>query len=266
VPLSFESITFEQDGGKATLTLNRPDALNALNVGMLSEVRNALSVIQLGGQARVLVLKGAGRSFCAGADIAKGTGANTGGGPFDAGRILEDHVNPMIELLADLPIPIVSAVNGSAAGAGCSLALAADFVVAARSSFFLMAFTKVGLVPDAGATWLLPRLVGKARAVEMLMLAERVPAATAHEWGMVYKVVDDDQLASASDELANRLAAGPTRSFALLRKALRDGMQTTLAESLRLERENQRTAGLSEDYNEGVKAFREKRQARFQGR
>jgi len=264
--LPYESITFVNDDGKATLTLNRPDALNALNVGMLREVRDAVATIEPGDGTRVLILKGAGRSFCAGADVAKGTGANTDDGPFDAGRILEDQINPLIETLADLPVPIVSAVNGAAAGAGCSLALAADFVVAARSSFFLMAFTKVGLVPDAGATWLLPRLVGQARALEMLMLADRIPAPTALDWGMIYKVVDDDQLAAACDQVAVRLAAGPTRAFALLRRALREGMQTTLPQNLLLERENQRIAGLSEDYTEGVAAFREKRPPRFRGR
>jgi 2-(1,2-epoxy-1,2-dihydrophenyl)acetyl-CoA isomerase len=264
--LPYEAIEFVRHEGRATLTLNRPDSLNALNVGMLQEMRDALALIKPADGTRVLVLKGAGRAFCAGADIAKGTGANKGDGPYDAGLVLEEQVNPLIEALADLPVPVVAVVNGAAAGAGCSLALAADFVVAARSSYFFMAFSKVGLVPDAGATWLLPRLVGLPRAMEMLMLAERIPAATAYEWGMIHKVVDDAQLADEYEQLVARLALAPTTAFGMLRKALRSGLQSTLRESLQLERENQRISGLSEDHRESMAAFREKRQPKFQGR
>jgi 2-(1,2-epoxy-1,2-dihydrophenyl)acetyl-CoA isomerase len=263
--LTYESIIFERENGKAILTLNRPAALNALNVGMLVEMRDAIGSIREGSEVRVLVIKGQGKSFCSGADIVSGTGSNADNAPPDGGRLLEQHINPLMEILAALPVPIVCAVSGAAAGAGCSLALAADFVVAARSAFFLMAFSKIGLVPDAGATWILPRLVGLARATEMLMLAERIPASKAEEWGLIHAVAEDDALNDAVDALANRLATGPTVAYGLLRQALRAGLQSSYSQSLDLERNNQRIAGLTNDFREGTSAFREKRPAVFTG-
>ncbi|MBN9062321.1 MAG: 2-(1,2-epoxy-1,2-dihydrophenyl)acetyl-CoA isomerase [Rhizobiales bacterium 65-9] len=264
--MSYENILFDIADGRATLTLNRPDSLNSLNVAMMQEIRDAIGAIDVDQNARVLVLKGAGRGFCSGADLAKGSGANNGDGPFDAGLVLELQINPLMRLLADVRVPVVAAVHGAAAGVGCALALAADFVVAARSSYFLMAFAKVGLAPDGGATWILPRLVGVARAAEMLMLGERIPAAKASEWGMIYKVADDDQLIAETDALASRLASGPTVAYGLVRRALHAGLSSSYGQALTLERENQRVAGLTEDFAEGVRAFREKRPAVFRGR
>ena len=264
--MPYEAITLDQKGGVATLTLNRPEALNALNIAMLSEIRQALAVLAEDKSVRVLVVRGAGRAFCSGADIAKGTGANRGDAPFDAGLILELQVNALMLELADFPAPIVAAVTGAAAGAGCALALAADLVVASDSAYFLLAFARVGLIPDAGATWMLPRLIGKARATEMMMLGERVGAAQAVAWGLIHKSVEDEALDKELEALAQRLASGPTVAYGLIRRGLHAGLQSSFAESLQGEREAQRVAGTTKDFAEGTAAFKEKRAPRFEGR
>jgi 2-(1,2-epoxy-1,2-dihydrophenyl)acetyl-CoA isomerase len=258
--VNFEHIALQQDGGVATLTLNRPAALNALKREMLAEISHALDQVRDDGTARVLLVTGAGRAFCAGADLAAGELPN------DVGSLLETHYNPLLERLMALPIPVVSAVNGPAAGAGCSLALAADIVIAARSAYFLLAFVNIGLVPDLGATWMLPRLAGRARAQAMMLLGERIPAELAEQWGMIYKVVDDSALAAESQALVTKLANGPTRTYALIRQALRTALESSLTETLRLERANQLAAGRTSDFAEGVAAFLARRPAKFQGK
>jgi 2-(1,2-epoxy-1,2-dihydrophenyl)acetyl-CoA isomerase len=259
--MDFQHITLAlSPAAVATLTLNRPDSLNALNAGMIDEVRAAVEAAPDMG-ARALLLAGAGRGFSSGADLASG-----GGLPDDVGASLEAHFNPMIEALFASPLPIVSAVNGPCAGAGCSLALAADLVVAGRSAYFLQAFINIGLIPDAGATWLLPRLAGRARAMEMMMLGERIPAEQAAAWGLVNRVVDDEDLASEAVALATRLAQGPTVAFGLLRGLARHAEQHSLTEALAAERIAQRDAGRTEDFRSAVLAFLQKRQPTFDGK
>jgi 2-(1,2-epoxy-1,2-dihydrophenyl)acetyl-CoA isomerase len=258
--VTYEHIALQLDGGVATLTLNRPAALNALKREMLAEISHALDQVRDGRTARVLLITGAGRAFCSGADLAAGEL------PDDVGSLLETHYNPLLERLMALPIPVVSAVNGPAAGAGCSLALAADIVIAAHSAYFLLAFVNIGLVPDLGATWMLPRLAGRARAQAMMMLGERIPAEQAEQWGMIYKVVDDSTFAAETQALVTKLANGPTRTYALVRHALRAALESSLTETLRLERANQLTAGRSADFAEGVAAFLARRPANFQGK
>ncbi|MEO7177766.1 MAG: enoyl-CoA hydratase-related protein [Allosphingosinicella sp.] len=244
----------------ATITIARPDRLNALSGQTVDELRAAVEEIGRSG-ARCLLLTGEGRGFSSGADLATG-----GGLPDDVGASLEKHFNPLLEALFALPIPVVAAVNGPCAGAGCSLALAADIVVAARSAYFLQAFVNIGLIPDAGATWLLPRLAGRARAMEMMMLGERVPAEQALEWGLISRVVDDEALESEAAALATRLAQGPTVALGLIRKLAREAGHVPLSEALAAERVAQREAGRSDDFKAGVAAFLQKQRPRFEGR
>jgi 2-(1,2-epoxy-1,2-dihydrophenyl)acetyl-CoA isomerase len=259
--MNFQHIRLETSlAAVATLTIARPDRLNALSGQTLGEMRAAVAeAVDTG--ARCLLLCGEGRAFSSGADL-----AGEGGLPDDAGEALETGYNPLIEALFELPIPVVAAVNGPAAGAGCSLALAADVVIAARSAYFLQAFVNIGLIPDAGATWLLPRLAGRARAMEMMMLGERIPAEQAQAWGMIAKVVDDEHLASEAVLLATRLAQGPTAALGLIRRLARESAQLTLTDALAAERVAQREAGRTEDFRRAVVAFLEKRQPRFEGR
>ncbi|HEX8527708.1 enoyl-CoA hydratase-related protein [Allosphingosinicella sp.] len=259
--MTFEHIRLEQHpAGFATVTIARPDRLNALGGQTVDELRAAIEAAGES-EARCLLITGEGRGFSSGADLAGEAGL-----PDDVGASLERHFNPMLEALFALDIPVVAAVNGPAAGAGCSLALAADIVVAARSAYFLQAFVNIGLIPDAGATWLLPRLAGRARAMEMMMLGERVPAAKAAEWGLISRVVDDEHLESESVALATTLARGPTRALGLIRKLGRDSEQLSLTEALAAERVAQREAGRTVDFRSAVMAFLEKRQPRFEGR
>lgn len=258
--MDFEHIRLEHSpAAVATITLNRPDSLNALNGAMVEELRRAVEGLD-GSGARCLLVTGAGRGFSSGADLASG-----GGLPDDVGAALEKRFNPLVEALFALPIPVVAAVNGPAAGAGCSLALAADIVVAARSAYFLQAFINVGLIPDAGATWLLPRLAGRARAMEMMMLGERIPAETALEWGMIARVVDDADLAEEGVALATRLAQGPTVALGLVRRLARCAAELPLTDALAAERVAQREAGNTEDFKAAVYAFLQKRQPQFRG-
>jgi 2-(1,2-epoxy-1,2-dihydrophenyl)acetyl-CoA isomerase len=244
----------------ATLTIARPDRLNALSSQTVDELRAAVEETGRSG-ARCLLLTGEGRGFSSGADLASG-----GGLPEDAGMALDKHFNPLVEALFALPVPVVAAVNGPAAGAGCSLALAADIVIAARSAYFLQAFVNIGLIPDAGATWLLPRLAGRARAMEMMLLGERIPAERAAEWGMISRVVDDEELASEAALLATNLAQGPTVALGLIRQLARNAEQLPLSEALAAERVAQREAGNSADFKAAVLAFLQKQQPRFKGK
>lgn len=244
----------------AALTIARPETLNALSMQTVSELREAVEEAVREG-ARCLLLTGEGRAFSSGADLASG-----GGLPEDAGEALEKGFNPLVETLFALPIPFVAAVNGPCAGAGCSLALGADIVIAARSAYFLQAFVNIGLVPDAGATWLLPRLAGRARAMEMMLLGERVSSEQAEAWGMIARIVDDEDLAEEAVVLATRLAQGPTIALGLIRRLARDAQDLPLSDALAAERIAQREAGRTEDFRNAVTAFLQKRQPRFEGR
>jgi 2-(1,2-epoxy-1,2-dihydrophenyl)acetyl-CoA isomerase len=259
--MAFEHIRLElSPAAVATVTIARPDRLNALSGQTVDELRTAVEESGRSG-ARCLLLTGEGRGFSSGADLASG-----GAPPDDVGASLEKHFNPLVEALFALPIPVVAAVNGPCAGAGCSLALAADIVVAGRSAYFLQAFVNIGLIPDAGATWLLPRLAGRARAMEMMMLGERIPAEKAFEWGLVARVVDDEALQSEAALLATRLAQGPTVALGLIRRLAREAGHKPLSEALAAERLAQREAGETEDFRGAVMAFLQKQPARFEGK
>lgn len=259
--MAYERILFEVDGGVATLTLNDPRTRNALSWKLAEEMGDALGRL---GDARALVIAGAGKGFCSGGDMTSAVADGQGFGDmlFDG---IVGQVNPMLEQLQALEIPVICAVNGAAAGAGAPLALSADFTICGESAFFYFAFPNVGLALDVGASWLLPRLIGTARASEALMLAERIPAAKALDWGMVYKVVPDDDLAAEAQALARRLAAGPTRAYGLIRRTLRHGWSSTYTAALVAEAEAQRAAGNSADCAEAVDAFLTKRAPVFRG-
>ncbi|WP_454885168.1 enoyl-CoA hydratase-related protein [Sphingomonas oryzagri] len=261
--MRYEHIRFERADAVATVTIDRPDTLNALAPQTLAELIHAFDRIRDEGFARAALLTGAGRAFCSGADLSAAQGED---GTADRGAQLETGFNPLLERMHDLPVPLVTAVNGAAAGGGCGYALAGDIVIAARSAYFLQPFARIGLVPDVGSTWLLPRLAGRARATAMMMLGERVSAEQALDWGLIWQMVEDEALMPTARALAARLAAGPTIAYGLMRRAIADGLASTLGESLERERRDQQTAGYTDDHAEGVRAFREKREPRFSGR
>lgn len=262
--MSYETILFSVDRGIARLTLNRPDKLNSFNTQMHADVRHALGSLN-GNVARVLVLTGAGRGFCAGQDLADRAVA-PGAQGVDLGDSIEKNYKPLVLALHHLPLPVIAAVNGVAAGAGANIALACDLVIAARSASFVQAFSKLGLVPDSGGTWTLPRLVGNARALGLTLLGQKLPAEQAAAWGMIWQCVEDAELAPTVDALARQLSVAPTRGLTATKAAIRSGWQRTLAEQLDAERDAQRELGRSADYAEGVAAFTEKRTANFKGR
>ncbi|MBV7256096.1 enoyl-CoA hydratase/isomerase family protein [Pacificimonas sp. WHA3] len=261
--MDYQNIIYAQDGGVVTLTINRPEKLNGLDTRTIEELLHAVHKIRDDVSARAVILTGAGRGFSSGADLSATGGG--GGGPIDAGRILETHYNPLLENMMSLNVPIITAVNGPAAGAGCSLALFGDFVIAADEAYFLQAFVNIGLVPDVGSTWLLPRVIGRARALEMMMLGEKIPSEKALEWGMIHKRVPAGSLMDEANALAARFASGPTRSYALIRQGVRDCMEQGLSDALKTERRNQLIAGRTSDFMEGVAAFLGKRKAAFKG-
>ena len=256
--MSYENILFSIDAGIARLTLNRPDRLNSFNEAMHVEVRDALDRVRDEQEARVMLLTGAGRGFCAGQDLSDRAVA-PGEEPVDLGDSIERNYKPLIVALRSLPLPIVCAVNGVAAGAGANIALACDIVVAARSARFVQSFARLGLVPDSGGTYFLPRLAGSARAMGLALLAEPLSAEDAERWGLIWKVVDDQQLMPEASALARKLAAGPTKGYGLIKRALYASEHNSLDAQLDLERDLQREAGFSEDYRKGVAAFLEKR-------
>src|ERR1700678_3592927 len=262
--MTYETILFDLEGGVARLPLNPPDKLNSFNVRMHEEVRHALDAVR-GGSARVLVLSGAGRGFCAGQDLADRAVAPDGQS-VDLGDSIERYYKPLVLTLQELPMPVIAAVNGVAAGAGANIALACDLVVAARSANFVQAFSKLGLVPDSGGTWSLPRLVGNARALGLTLLGQKLAAEQAAAWGMIWQCVEDSELDSTVDALARQLAVAPTRGLAATKAAIRSGWQRSLAEQLDVERDLQRDLGRSAEYAEGVSAFAEKRAPHFTGR
>jgi len=255
-------ILLERAGAIARITLNRPDRLNALTRELLAELDRALDELAADRGVRALVLTGAGRAFSAGHDIGD---PGTFGGPDETRDVLDRCYAPLVRKLTRLELPVLAAVNGVAAGAGCALALACDIVVAAASASFLMAFARIGLAPDAGSSWFLPRRIGQARAAGMALLAEAVPAARAAEWGLIWQAVPDAEFPAAVDTLAQRLAASPTRALALTKRGLAASSTNSLEQQLALEAELQALAAGTADFREGAAAFLEKRPARFEG-
>jgi len=262
--MEFDRVTLEVDGHVAILTLNHPEVMNAVSAEMLTGLMKALAEVEKPEKhIRCLVMTGAGRGFCAGANLQPSSGGP--GGSNDAGLVLETQYHPFLRRLRTLPIPFVTAVNGAAAGVGMSFALMGDLVMCARSAYFLQAFRRIGLVPDGGSTWVLPRLIGKARAIELSLLGERLPAEKALEWGLINRVVEDADLLSKAKELANDLANGPTIALGLIRRLYWDSAENSYEQQLNLERQMQKIAGSSNDFQEGVRAFLEKRPAKFRG-
>ena len=259
------SVLVSVEAGVETITLNRPEKLNALNPEMHQLLRAALERAAVDAEIRVVLLTGAGRGFCTGQDLAE-RDVSAGAAPIDLSVSLGSHYNPLVRRLRALPKPIICAVNGVAAGAGANIALACDLVIAARSASFIQAFSKIGLMPDAGGSYFLPRLIGTARAMGLALLAEKLDAEQAVQWGLIWKVVDDQQLINEANALALKLANGPTKGYGLLKKAMYASPGNSLDAQLDLERDLQREAGYSEDYREGVTAFKEKREPRFKGK
>jgi 2-(1,2-epoxy-1,2-dihydrophenyl)acetyl-CoA isomerase len=259
--MSYSTIEFKLEGGIARLTLNRPDRLNSFTVQMHEEVADALGKLE---GARVLVLTGAGRGFCAGQDL--NDRAVAPGQSVDLGESVEKRYNPLVRTLTSLPFPVIARVNGVAAGAGANIALACDIVVAAKSAKFIQSFASIGLIPDSGGTWVLPRLVGQARALGLALTAEPLPAEKAAEWGLIWKAVDDEALDSEVDALAEKFASAPTRGLARIKHMIRESWEHSLGEELVLQRDAMRELGGSDDYREGVAAFMEKRKPNFTGK
>lgn len=267
--MDYTKIKVEVTDGVAVITLNDPGTMNAAGLDLAGELSHAFSSIAACKvQARAIVLTGEGRGFCSGANLAGGgAGASeldVDGKP-DAGRALETVYNPLVTQMRDCPLPVVTAVNGAAAGVGCSLALLGDLIVAGESAYFLQAFRRIGLVPDGGSTYLLPRAIGRARAMEMALLGEKIGAAKALEWGLVNRVVPDADLRATAIELAKELANGPA-SLGAIRKLIWESLDTDWTGQLQAERKAQKIAGKSEDFIEGVSAFLQKRVAAFKGR
>ncbi|MGH8208413.1 MAG: 2-(1,2-epoxy-1,2-dihydrophenyl)acetyl-CoA isomerase PaaG [Steroidobacteraceae bacterium] len=267
--MTYQTIIFEVADGIARLTLNRPDRLNSFNTAMHAEVRAALASLGGGSSAasgaRVLVITGAGRGFCAGQDLGDRAVAPDGTA-VDLGDSIEKHYKPLIMTLRNLPMPVIGAVNGVAAGAGANIALACDLVVATRSASFVQAFAKLGLVPDSGGTWCLPRLVGTARALGLAFLGEKLSAEQAAQWGLIWRCAEDAEFAGCVDALARQLAAAPTRGIARTKQAIYESWGRSLEQQLDTERDYQRELGRTADYAEGVAAFTEKRAPKFTGR
>ncbi|MDR3421591.1 MAG: enoyl-CoA hydratase/isomerase [Xanthobacteraceae bacterium] len=262
--MEFERTRLERDGAVAILSMNDPDVLNAVSPDMLKGLNAALDALAAAdAPPRCLVLTGVGRAFTTGANL-QGRGAESLP-QRGAGQALETLVHPFLRRLRDLPYPLITAVNGPAAGVGMSIALMGDLVLCARSAYFLQAFRRIGLIPDGGSTWLLPRLIGRARALELSLLGERLPADTALAWGLVNRVFDDAVLMDEVHRLAHDLAAGPTVALAMIRRLYWESPQNSYEQQLDLECRSQRLAGATADFREGVKAFLEKRPAKFVG-
>ena len=262
---SFETVRLDVADGVATLTLNRPDRLNSFTTAMHGEVRAAIDEVVRDPQVRCFVLTGAGRGFCAGQDLSDRAVA-PGGTAVDLGASIERNYKPLVLALRRLPMPVVCAVNGVAAGAGANIALACDIVIAARSASFIQAFCRIGLVPDSGGTFFLPRLVGTARAMGLALTGDKLSAELAAAWGLIWKCVDDAELGTAADALVAQFAAGPTRGLAAIKESLQRSGANDLETQLDLERDMQRALGYGDDYREGVAAFVEKRPPKFTGR
>ncbi len=262
---AYKTVLFSIDAGVARLTLNRPERLNSFTIEMHAEIAEALGAVERDNTVRVLLVTGAGRGFCAGQDLSDRAVA-PGDAPVDLGESVENRYNPLIRRLTALPMPVIAAVNGVAAGAGASLAFACDLVVAAKSAKFIMSFANIGLVPDSGSSWALPRLAGQARALGLALTGDPLPAETAADWGLIWKCVDDDKLGETTGALAVKFASAPTRGLAGTKKLIRGAFARSLDAQLDLERDMMRELGRSEDYREGVDAFLNKRKPAFKGR
>jgi 2-(1,2-epoxy-1,2-dihydrophenyl)acetyl-CoA isomerase len=258
--MAYETILFEP-GPVARITLNRPDRLNSFTAAMHAELRDALANL---GDARVVVLTGAGRGFCAGQDLSDRAVAP--GEAVDLGEPVTKSWNPLIRTLTSLPQPVIARVNGVAAGAGANIALACDIVVAAKSAKFIQSFSAIGLIPDSGGTWALPRLVGQARALGLALTGEPLPAERAAEWGLIWKAVEDDALDTEVDAIADKLASLPPLGLAAIKEMIRSSWQYSLDEELERQAGAMRRLGFTDDYREGVTAFLEKRTPNFTGR
>ena len=261
----YQNILFARDSGIARITLNRPDRLNSFTDAMHAELRDALTQVKSDGSLRVLLLTGAGRGFCAGQDLSERE-VPPGMEPVDIGATIERNYKPLVLTLQTLPMPVVCAVNGVAAGAGANVALACDIIVAARSASFIQAFSRIGLLPDAGGTHFLPRLVGTARAIGLALTGDKLTAEQAAQWGLIWKCVEDSELSATVEALLQQFAAAPTRALAATKEALHASEGNTLKAQLDVERDLQQMLGRSTDFQEGVAAFRAKRPPRFSGR
>jgi 2-(1,2-epoxy-1,2-dihydrophenyl)acetyl-CoA isomerase len=262
--MTYESIQFTIANGIAVLTLNRPDRLNSFTKAMHGEVRDALDKLQADKTVRVLVLTGAGRGFCAGQDL-NDRAVEPGAPGVDLGESVEKYYAPLVTTVRTLPMPVICAVNGVAAGAGANLALACDIVLAAKSASFIEAFCKLGLIPDTGGTWVLPRLIGPARAMGLALLGDKLPAEKAEQWGLIWRCVPDEALMDEAMAMAEHFAKAPTKGLAFTKKAMLASWTNTLEQQLQLEAGMMRELGYSHDYREGVAAFIEKRQPHFKG-
>ncbi|MEO0549324.1 MAG: enoyl-CoA hydratase/isomerase [Pseudomonadota bacterium] len=260
--MSFEKITYDVSDEIATITLNDPKTMNAAGIDTVTEM--ALAFEQAADEARCTILTGTGRGFCSGANLSSNmTGGGTNRGKPDAGKALDTHYNPLIKMMKLHPHPVITAVNGAAAGVGCSIALMGDFIIAGESGYFLQAFRRIGLVPDGGSTFLLTRMVGRARAMEMTLFGEKLPASKALEWGLVNRVVPDAELMSEAQTYAHALADGPTQALSLIRELVWEAEDNDFDSQLQAERFAQQTAGRQSDFKEGVTAFLEKRPSNF---
>jgi 2-(1,2-epoxy-1,2-dihydrophenyl)acetyl-CoA isomerase len=261
--MAYAKVKYELEGNVALITLNDPATLNAIAVDMTAELTDAFG--RAVNEARCVVMTGEGRGFSSGANLASGAPPTGDDGQPDLGGRLENTFNPFVTMLRDLPIPYVTAVNGVAAGIGCSFALLGDLIVAAESAYFLQAFRRIGLVPDGSATYHLPRMITRARAMEMMLLGEKIPARTALEWGLINRCVPDAELVPTAKALAAELANGPTKTLAAIRRLAWASLDNSWSEQVHAERMAQRDAGRTEDFREGVQAFFQKRPANFKG-
>jgi len=265
--MNFNKIDLNIDNSIAVITLNDPSVRNAISDEMLEELMIAIDMVENSDKhSRCVVITGAGKGFCSGANVAGSSSTTSPAGSFDAGSILETGYHPLLRRLRNLPVPLVTAVNGAAAGVGMSIALMGDLIIASRSARFIQAFGGIGLIPDGGSTWMLPRLIGIARARELSLLGEKLTAEKALDWGLINRVYDDEKLMDSALTIAHKLASGPTVALGLTRKAYWASLSNSYEEQLDLERTLQRTAGNAEDFKEGVLAFLQKRPADFQGR